>query len=38
MENVFNAQTTVVLCGCEYKPPTYVIETLSLGPNNLVLE
>ena len=35
---LFNVQNTVVLCGLETSPPTYVMETLSLGPKNAVLD
>ena len=35
---LFNVQNTVVICGLETPPPTYVMETLSLGPKNAVLD
>ena len=35
---LFNVQNTVVTCGLEITPPTYVMETLSLGPKNSVLD
>ena len=35
---LFNVKNTVVLHGLEEQPPNYVMETLSLGPKNCVLE
>ena len=35
---LFNVQNTVVTCGLDTLPPTYVMETLSLGPKNAVLD
>ena len=35
---LFNVQNTVVLCGLETPPPAYVMETLSLGPRNAILD
>ena len=35
---LFNVKNTVVLHGLEEQPPNYVMETLSLGPKNAVLE
>ena len=35
---LFNVQNTVIVCGLETQPPAYVMETLSLGPKNAVLD
>ena len=35
---LFNVKNTVILCDLEVTPPTYVMETLSLGPKNSVLD
>ena len=35
---LFNVQNTVVICGLDVRPPAYVMETLSLGPRNAVLD
>ena len=35
---LFNVKNTVVIHGVEIDPPSYVIETLSLGPKNAVLD
>ena len=35
---LFNVQNTVVQCGLDSSPPAYVLETLSLGPKNAVLD
>ena len=35
---LFNVENTVVQCGLDRPPPSYVLETLSLGPKNAVLD
>ena len=35
---LFNVQNTVVMCDLNITPPNYVLETLSLGPKNAVLD
>ena len=35
---LFNVKNTVVLCGLDNTLPSYVMETLSLGPKNAVLD
>ena len=35
---LFNVKNTVVLCDVETPPPAYVMQTLSLGPKNAVLD
>ena len=35
---LFNVQNTVIQCGLDVPPPSYVLETLSLGPKNAVLD
>ena len=35
---LFNVQNTVVTFGLETPPPSYIMETLSLGPKNAVLD
>ena len=35
---LFNVKNTVVLCGLDKNPPSYIMETLSLGPKNAVLD
>ncbi len=35
---LFDIENTVVLCGLDSTPPSYVMETLALGPKNAVLD
>ena len=35
---LFNVQNTVIQCGIDTSPPSYVLQTLSLGPKNAVLD
>lgn len=35
---LFNVKNTVVLCGLDKNPPSYIMQTLSLGPKNAVLD
>ena len=35
---LFDVENTVVLCGLDATPPSYVMETLALGPKNAVLD